>query len=220
MIHIEYFTFNGFQERCSVVWDDEKICVVIDPGCESSAELSELTDFMNNKGLKPVCIMLTHGHLDHVYGVAGLSDFYGGLPVYMHPSDKATLAGNGNFSRMFGTPDMNPFQTIDIAEGNIVEVGSLRFEVLETPGHTPGGVCYLEKEEKVIFSGDTLFAGCIGRTDLPGGDYDSLMKSIFEKLMVLTGDVTVIPGHGPVTSIAEEGMKNPFLLPFNEPYEE
>ena len=92
--------------------------------------------------------------------------------------------------------------------------------MLETPGHTPGGVCYLERTEKMLFSGDTLFAGSIGRTDHPGGDYDLMMKSIWEKIMCLDGDISVIPGHGPETDIATERMTNPFLLPFNEPYEE
>ena len=92
--------------------------------------------------------------------------------------------------------------------------------MIETPGHTPGGVCFLERAEKVLISGDTLFAGAIGRTDHPGGDYDQLMKSIFEKLICLDGDVAVIPGHGPDSSIADERMTNPFLLPFNQPLED
>lgn len=220
MIHTEYFTFNAFQERCSVVWDKDGFCAFVDPGCSSSSEISELTDFVTAKGLKPVCIMLTHGHFDHVLGVAGLSSFYGGLPVYMAPADKVTLEGNGYFVRMFGADMPEAFVTTDIAEGSVIEVGSLRFEVIETQGHTPGGVCFLERSEKLMFSGDTLFAGSIGRTDHPGGDYDALMRSIFEKLMVLDGDIAVVPGHGPETSIADERMTNPFLLPFNEPIDD
>ena len=96
----------------------------------------------------------------------------------------------------------------------------MKFEVISTPGHTPGGVCYLERAEKILISGDTLFAGAIGRTDNQWGDYDELIKGILTKLMVLDGDTDVIPGHGPLTSIAREGMTNPFLLPFNEPYED
>ena len=103
-------------------------------------------------------------------------------------------------------------------EGDVVTVGALKFEVIETPGHTVGGVCYLERENGVLFSGDTLFAGAIGRSDHPGGDYDVLMKSIFEKIMTLDGAIEVHPGHGPSTDIATERMTNPFLLPFNEPY--
>ena len=104
-----------------------------------------------------------------------------------------------------------------------IEVGDLRFEVIETPGHSRGGLCFFERNERVLFSGDTLFAGAIGRTDHPGGDYDLLMKSIFENLLPLDteeGPIQVIPGHGPCTDLATEGMTNPFLLPFNEPYED
>lgn len=109
---------------------------------------------------------------------------------------------------------------VHIAEGDTIEVGGLRFEVIETPGHTVGGVCFYERECGVLFSGDTLFAGAIGRTDHPGGDYDQMMRSILEKLVTLDGSVSVIPGHGPCTDIGTEGMTNPFLLPFNEPYDD
>ena len=268
MIHIQDFTFNSFQTRCSVVWDDSLSCAIVDPGCSSDAEISELTSFISSRGLKPVCIMLTHGHFDHVLGVAELAARYDNLPVYMHPADKATLAGNEYFTKWFGAPLPASFETVDICEarssegcadgccdcsadgpsdshaGNpsegctdkssasctdgpdgpkgisVIKVGGLRFKVIETPGHTPGGVSFYEPSEKVLFSGDSLFAGAIGRTDHPGGDYEMLMKSILGKLVTLEGSVTVIPGHGPCTDIAREGMTNPFLLPFNEPYED
>ena len=285
MIHIQEFTFNSFQTRCSVVWDDSLSCAIVDPGCSSDAEISELTSFISSRGLKPVCIMLTHGHFDHVLGVAELASRYSvsvpandpgsvgspacdasasrPLPVYMHPADKATLAGNEYFTKWFGAPLPASFETVDICEDcssegctngpsegctdgpdgphgseclcssgsctdgpdgpkciSVIEVGGLRFKVIETPGHTPGGVSFYEPSEKVLFSGDSLLAGAIGRTDHPGGDYEMLMKSILGKLVTLEGSVTVFPGHGPCTDIAREGMTNPFLLPFNEPYED
>jgi len=243
MIHIEQFTFNSFQTRCCVVWDDTLACAIVDPGCSTPSETSQLTSFIDRKGLKPECIMLTHGHFDHILGVAGLASFYARpsndadgsaepLPVYMHPADRFTLENNGYFCRWFGAPLPASFQTVDVREADAsdesgctagistIKVGNLKFNVIETPGHTIGGVCYHEPDEKVLFSGDTLFAGAIGRTDHPGGDYDMLMKSILCKLMTLDGSVSVIPGHGPCTDIAREGMTNPFLLPFNEPYEE
>ena len=219
MIHIQQFTFNDFQTRCSVVWDESLSCAIIDPGCSSADETSQIASFIADKGLKPACIMLTHGHFDHVLGVAELAAKYQ-IPVYMHPADKATLANNEYFCKWFGAPLPASFETADICEDSTIEVGSLRFEVIETPGHTPGGVSFYERAEKVLFSGDTLFAGAIGRTDHPGGDYDMLMKSIVEKLVTLNGDVSVIPGHGPCSDIAREGMTNPFLLPFNEPFED
>ena len=228
MLHIEYFTFNSFQERCTVLWDDHGFCAFTDPGFASAEECKALTDFVASHDLKPVCIMLTHGHFDHVLGVAELASLYspadsekgGPLPIYMHPAEKFTLENNSFFTRVFGVPMPAAFETVDIHEGDVIEVGNLRFEVIETPGHSVGGVCFYERSEKVLISGDTLFAGAIGRTDHPGGDYDKLIRSILEKLVTLNGDVTVIPGHGPCTDIATEGMTNPFLLPFNEPYED
>lgn len=164
--------------------------------------------------------MLTHGHFDHILGVAGLAGYYGDIPVFMHPADKFTLENNTYFCRAFGAPMPGNFQTSDVKEGDAVTVGSLKFEVIETPGHTVGGVCYLERENGILFSGDTLFAGAIGRSDHPGGDYDQLMKSIFEKIMTLDGAIIVHTGHGPSTDIATERMTNPFLMPFNEPFED
>ena len=113
-----------------------------------------------------------------------------------------------------------PSRAIDISEGETVEVGNMSIEVLETPGHSVGGLCFLERNGKIMFTGDTLFAGAIGRTDHPGGDYDVMMKSIFEKLMSLDCDIRVFPGHGPASDIATERNTNPFLMPFNEPMED
>ena len=224
MMHIEHFTFNAFQERAILAWDDNGFCAFVDPGFADAGERDRLAAFVAEKGLKPVCIMLTHAHLDHVFGVAELAELYG-IPVYMDERESYTLEVTNPFlCKAFGLPAPKEFKWEKIAspaEGAaVIEVGSLRFEVLETPGHSVGGVCFLERNGKVLISGDTLFAGAIGRTDHPGGDYDQLMKSIFEKLMCLDGDITVIPGHGPDTSIADERMTNPFLLPFNEPYQE
>ena len=230
MVHIEYFIVNSFMERCSIVWDDDRYCAIVDPGCASEEEILKVVSFISEHDLRPECIMLTHAHFDHIYGMSALAEEYS-IPVYAHMNELSTLENtNPYMCRCYGLPLPETFpmikriseaaipsRFIQITERDTIEVGSLRFNVLETPGHTPGGVCFLERNEKILFSGDTLFAGSIGRTDLPGGDYDALMKSIFEKLIVLDGDVKVIPGHGPASEIAQERMTNPFLLPFNEP---
>lgn len=220
MAHIKQFTYNAFQTRCSVISDNDGFCAFVDPGYSDINERRSLLEYVSSEGLKPVCIMLTHGHFDHVLGVADLAKEFGNLPVYMHPEDRYTLENNTFFSKFFNAPMPDDFVTSDIAEGDIIVVGSMKFKVIFTPGHSVGGVCYLEESENILFSGDTLFAGAIGRSDHPGGDYDLLMRSIFDKLMILEGNITVIPGHGPCTDISTERMTNPFLLPFNEPYED
>ena len=229
MINIEHFTFNAFQTRCSVAWDETGACAIVDPGASGAEETAALEGVIAAKGLKPTCIMLTHCHFDHIFGVAELVRKYG-IPVHMHKEEVFTIeTTNPTVCGAYGLPlpDVSFMKDHDIEpivryvkDGDIIEVGTLRFEVIETPGHSKGGVCYLERNTKVLFSGDTIFAGAIGRTDHPGGNYDTLMKSIFEKLLSLDGETAVIPGHGPESDISTERMTNPFLLPFNEPYEE
>ena len=204
------------------MWDDEGLCAVVDPGY-TDRERSQLIDFIISRNLHPVCIMLTHGHFDHIYGLADLASTYS-LPIHMDMKETYSFEHTnpyvcGNYGLPLPQlPGIEAF--VGTKEGDIIEAGDLRFEVIETPGHSVGGLCFLERNGKLLVSGDTLFAGAIGRTDHPGGDYDILMQSIFTKLLHLDGDITVIPGHGPCTDIATERMTNPFLMPFNEPYEE
>lgn len=228
MIHTHFFIFNAFQQRCSLVWDDKGECAIIDPGFYDSQERDQLFGYIEQNKLHPVCIMLTHAHFDHISGMAEAAAKYD-IPVYMDRADMIIMEeANVELCRSFGFripkgcggENVDVCRYIYIKESDIIKVGDLRFEVISTPGHTPGGVCFLEREEKILFSGDTLFAGAIGRTDNRWGDYDALIDGILSKLMVLDGNIDVIPGHGPVTSIAREGMTNPFLLPFNEPFQD
>ena len=156
------------------------------------------------------------------------------IPVYYDMEEMFTLTvTNPQVCNAYGLPEPETFpiiksgsqmhipsRAINISESETIQVGNMTIEVLETPGHSVGGLCFLERNEKVVFTGDTLFAGAIGRTDHPGGDYDVMMKSIFEKLMQLDGDIRVFPGHGPSSDIATERNTNPFLMPFNEPMED
>ena len=220
MLHSRIFTFNPIGTNCTVLWEDgQQACTVVDPGMSSDDGVQQLADFFKDHGLTPDAIFLTHGHFDHVWGVEKLLKLYP-VPVYMHPADKDILAdGSSVFSG--GMQKFKVFQhnivTKDVAEGDVLTSAGTVWKVIHTPGHTPGGVCYYSAENNLLLSGDTLFAGSIGRTDLGGGDYDVLMQSIREKLLTLPGETDVIPGHGQPTSIAQEGMHNPFLQPFNEP---
>ena len=214
-MEIYRFIFNRLEENTFVVEGTCGKCLIVDPGCESSAEQQRLKSFLEIKGLKPAAILLTHGHMDHTYGVAFLQRLYS-CPVYMHEDDKSVIA---YFQRVakFGIPVADSaFTTTPVLDSQIIEAAGLSFKVITTPGHSPGSVCYLFEEQKAIFTGDTLFAGAIGRSDLFGGDYDSEIRSIMEKLMLLDGDIVVHPGHGGASTIADERTGNPFLEPFNE----
>lgn len=218
MLHSRIFVFNPLETNCTVLWEDGSAsCTVVDPGMSSPDGCRELTDFLRANGLTPDAIFLTHGHFDHLWGVDRLLSEYP-APVYLHPDDKDIM------SRITGGKGMDifsflkhDFPTVDIADGDTLTGGGTTWKVLHTPGHSPGSCCFLAESSPLLMSGDTLFAGCIGRTDLAGGDYDVLMDSLLQKVMVLPGETDVIPGHGRPTTIGREAMTNPFLDPFNEP---
>lgn len=219
MLQSRIFTFNPLATNCVVLWaDGQQACTIVDPGMSSDEGVKDLLDFLGSHNLTPDAIFLTHGHFDHVWGVDKLLGHFS-VPVYMHPADKEILADGTSVFK--GMQKFKIFQhnitTTDIADGEVLTSAGTDWKVIHTPGHTPGGVCYFSAENSLLLSGDTLFAGSIGRTDLGGGDYDVLMQSIQQKLLTLPGDTDVIPGHGQPTSIAQEGMHNPFLQPFNEP---
>lgn len=219
MISLKCFHFNALQTCCSVLsLEGGSACVIADPGMATVQERERLEKHLSDKGLTPEAILLTHGHFDHIFGVAALLRSYPGIPVYMHPAEVRNVRIAPAYASYIEGGDIdNAFPTTDIADGDILRLAGLELEVIATPGHAPGAVCFYDRTHGILLSGDTLFAGSIGRSDLPGGDYDELMASIFNKIMVLPGETDVVPGHGPATSIGREAMTNPFLLPFNEP---
>ena len=219
MLHTRIFSFNPLGTNCVVLWaDGSKTCTVVDPGMSSDDAEDRLLEFFRSEGLTPEAILLTHGHFDHCWGVERLLARYP-VPVYLHPADveslhkgPAVFKGMQSFKKL-----LHDFPTEPLSDGQVLELSGASFKVIHTPGHTPGGVCFWSERNNLLLSGDTLFAGSIGRTDLEGGDYDALMQSIQHKLLSLPGETDVIPGHGQPTSIAREGVSNPFLQPFNEP---
>ena len=218
-MEIVRFVVTPLEENTYVVAGPSGSCVVVDPGFLSPREEETVLGFMRSKGLEPEAVLLTHGHMDHIYGVASIQKKFG-IPVYMSDKDKHIVE---YFSRLgkWGIPVADSgFTTTDISDGSILNVAGLGFRVIATPGHTPGGVCYLSQDSPALFTGDTLFAGTIGRTDLEGGDYDALIASVLEKLIPLDGETEVLPGHGASSTISSERASNPFLEPFNEPIEE
>ena len=226
MLQIKIFQVNPLGANCVVLWEDGATpaagdgslpCAVVDPGLFRPDEEDRLFGFLLGHDLKPEAILLTHGHFDHTWSVAALAKRWG-CPVYMSAADEVTArSGSALLERLRLGKEVEPFDYEAIVDGQILQVGGASWQVIATPGHSPGSVAYYCAESSVVLTGDTLFAGSIGRSDLEGGDYDTLMKSLLEKLLVLPGDTDVIPGHGRPSTIAREAATNPFLLPFNEP---
>jgi hydroxyacylglutathione hydrolase len=208
---IESFTFNPFSENTYVLYDDTKECVVIDPGCSNKTEQQELQDFIKTNELKVVRLLNTHCHIDHVLGNKFVADTYG-IPLEIHEDDLPVLRSVPTYSAAYGFPQYQEILPEKfLKEGEDVAFGNTRLQVLLTPGHAPGHVVFYHTESQNLIGGDVLFQRSIGRTDLPGGDYDTLIQSIKTKLFTLPDEVTVHPGHGPSTTIGEEKASNPFL---------
>lgn len=211
MIQIDFFTFNPFQENTYILHDETKECIIVDPGCYSPSEKKVLADFIKAKELKPVMLVLTHAHIDHVLGNSFVNETYGLSPV-MNPIEIAGLRGVPQYAHIYGiNADPSPEPESFIDEGDSIKFGNSILNVLFTPGHSAGSVSLISKEQKFIIAGDVLFNGSIGRTDLPGGDYNTLIASIKNKLLPLGDDFKVYSGHGPETSIGFERKNNPFL---------
>ncbi len=211
MMKIERFVFNPIAENTYVLWDETGEAAVIDAGAYSEAENRKLDDFFAEHDLKPVIAVNTHGHFDHAMGVPHLKAKYG-VPFAAHGGDRFLLDNATASARVFGVK-INELPAIDIDLEGLPEIkfGNTTLRIIPTPGHTPGHVCLFEPESRVVFTGDTLFADSIGRTDLPGGDYSWIMKSIIESILPLGGDVRVFPGHGGDTTIGHEAANNPFI---------
>lgn len=220
MLNIQHFMCNPFQENCWLVWNENGKGMLVDPGFYDEAELGALRSFIGDHGITLEAIFLTHGHFDHIFGVKACQDLYG-APVYMEPADKQMLVLSAEMSTRFGlNAPATGFTTTDIHDGDCIEAAGSGWTVIGTPGHTPGGVCYHCPEEGIVFTGDTLFAGSIGRSDLPMGEYDDLIRSIMDKVMGLDGSTEILCGHGPYSTITKERTNNPFLVPFNEPVQD
>ena len=211
MIKIKTFVFNDFQENTNILSDESNKCILLDPGCFFEQEIKELENFLNANNLIPEMIVNTHCHVDHILGNSYLVNKYN-LPVYAHEADEKLITTAKEYAKLFGLNISSPPAiTSYLNEGDTLSFGNSKLEVMHVPGHSPGSLAFYHPGQKFIIAGDVLFYGSIGRTDLPGGNYDTLINSIKQKMLILPGDVVVYPGHGPVTSIQQEHDTNPFL---------
>lgn len=208
---ITTFTFNPFSENTYILHDASKECVVIDPGCYGPQEQETLTAFIRDEGLKVVKLLNTHCHIDHVLGNKFVADTYQ-VMLAIHAADLPTLRAVPVYAPNYGFPDYEEvLPATYLAAGDVVQFGQTELQVKYTPGHAPGHIVFYHEASQTVIGGDVLFQRSIGRTDLPGGDYNTLLQSIRTQLFTLPDTVTVYPGHGPSTTIGEEKKHNPFL---------
>ncbi len=213
MCEIGIFTFNAFQENTYVLYDETKECVIIDPGCSNREEEKRLVDFIESKGLKPVRLIMTHGHVDHMLGNAFIVEKYN-LEIEIHKDEVPVLMMSPQVGKMYGfavTPSPEPNPEKFIAEGDTLTFGTTSLKALLTPGHSPASISFYCEASNFVIGGDVLFRQSIGRTDLPGGNFNTLISSIKTQLFPLGDEVKVFPGHGPDTTIGFEKQHNSFL---------
>lgn len=213
------FPAGMFQTNCYIVSDDAGDCVIVDPGQDAEEQVRRQ---ISEAGLRPRAVLLTHGHLDHIWNAQQVADHYG-VAAYIHPEDRAMLSDPArglslDLSAMLKDATFTePAEVIEVFDGDTLQFGSMAFDVDHVPGHSPGSVSFritVETEEgprMVVLGGDVLFQDGVGRTDLPAGDTEVLMQSIAKKFLVLDDDAVVLPGHGPSTTVGRERRSNPFL---------
>ena len=211
MLTIKSFEFSPIQENTYILYNEFNDCIIIDPGCYFDAEKEELAAFIFSNNLVPKMLVNTHCHLDHVFGNKFVAEKYN-LMLNIHEKEKPVLAFAPTSGLMYNMPFDNYSGDFNlINEGDTITMGKEELKVLLVPGHSPGSLAFYSIENKFVISGDALFKNSIGRTDLPGGNHEQLIKSIKEQLLTLPEETLVYSGHGPSTKIGDEKKNNPYL---------
>lgn len=211
MLNVQTFTFNPVQENTYILYNEERLCCIIDPGCYFASEEIELRNFIEQHQLQPKYLLNTHCHLDHIFGNRFVHKTYG-LTLHLHKLEKQVLALGPASGQMWQMPfDNYDGELVFIDEKDKIQLGNDELSILFTPGHSPGHICFYDKAGKFLIGGDVLFNGSVGRTDLPGGNFETLEQSIKTQLYTLPQDVIVYPGHGDSTTIGDEMKTNPFV---------
>ena len=211
MMTVKIIVSNPFQENTIVLSDESGECIIVDAGGYTPQENRALSDYIAANGLKPVLAVNTHGHVDHMLGVNYVKETYG-IPFAIDGRDAFLIESAPTHGAIYGFKvDSVPHIDIDLQGQKEIHFGNTTLSIIETPGHTPGHICLYNPKEKILITGDTLFKESIGRTDLPGGDYSWIMRSILDKLIPLGDDVHFCPGHGQDSTIGHETLYNPFV---------
>jgi hydroxyacylglutathione hydrolase len=211
MLTVKSFEFNPVQENTYVLSDEKDACCIIDPGCYFGNERIALREYIEQQGLSPKILLNTHCHLDHVFGNKFVYDTWN-LPLHLHEKEKTVLESAPAWGLRWGIPFENyRGELIYLEEGDVVSLGDHELSVLFLPGHSPGSIGFYCAKQGFLIGGDVLFRESIGRADLPGGDFDTLIRSIREQLWILPDEVIVYPGHGESTTIGYEKKHNPFF---------
>lgn len=211
MLNVKTFEFNPVQENTYVLFNEKDACCIIDPGCYFPNERAALQEFVEQQGLSPELLLNTHCHLDHIFGNKWVHDTWH-LPLHLHEKEQQVLARGPEMGHMWGMPFENYRGELFFLEpGKDITIGDDNLAILFLPGHSPGSVGFYSKKQGFLIGGDVLFRGSIGRTDLPGGDHQTLINSIKTQLWPLPDDTIVYPGHGEPTTIGWERAHNPFL---------
>ena len=211
---IRQFTFNHFEVNCYLIVDEAtKQCAIVDPACEASFEDAQLTQYIEAEKLQVTHILLTHAHVDHIAGLRQCCEHYG-LPVTMHAEGIKLLRQAEAYGSLMGfaVDNMGDLKTSEINDDDLLHVGNLEVECRYVPGHCPGSMCFVLHDEKAVLTGDALFHFSIGRTDLPGGDYPTLIDYLKRRILTLPDDYRVLPGHGIASQIGKERKYNSFLV--------
>lgn len=217
---IKRFTFNHYEVNCYVVFDDrvpttgeKRQCAIVDPACEASFEDSQLLQYLDEQHLAPTMVLLTHAHVDHIAGLRQVCEHFK-LPVTMHRDGRKLLRQAEAYGAIMGfaVDNMEDLDVVEIDDGEVLKVGGLDVECRYVPGHCPGSMCFVVAADRAVITGDALFHFSIGRTDLPGGDYATLIDKLKTRVMILPDDYVVLPGHGIESQIGKERKYNSFLV--------
>jgi glyoxylase-like metal-dependent hydrolase (beta-lactamase superfamily II) len=210
MISIKTFVFNPFSENTYILSDETEECAIIDPGCYEQSEKDEIAQFIEDQGLTPVLLINTHCHIDHVLGNDFVSRKYK-IPLQIFKEELSTLKSVTSYAASYGFPNYQEvIPQLFLSEDTPVKFGNSKLDVLYVPGHSAGHIALINKDQNICIAGDVLFDGSIGRTDLPGGQFETLINSIQQKLFDNADQMVVYPGHGPTTTIGKEKSTNPF----------